>query len=121
MTDAQVGILVGLVLGVVMIIALLPRRGTGDTEIAARLNEFGRRLSNVSEKVDGQEKSLIETNHSVAQLRTIVGGLPTKDEMHKLELDLREVKGSMKAVETSALATQRMVERIDLILRKEPS
>lgn len=119
MTDAQVGIIVALVLGALLIIALLPRRSTPD--VASRLDEFGRRLSVLTEHQSKQDEKIAETNHSVAQLRQIVTGLPTKDEVHKIELEVREMKGNVASIDRATAATQRMVESIDRFIRKEPT
>lgn len=54
-----------------------------------------------------------EVEHSVAQIRTMMNALPSKDSVNKLEVQVTELKGDMKLIASTTTATGRAVERIE--------
>lgn len=62
-----------------------------------------------------------EVEHSVAQIRTMMNALPSKDSVNKLEVQVTELKGEMKLIASTTTATGRAVERIeDHLMNKVP-
>lgn len=63
-----------------------------------------------------------EVEHSVAQIRTMMAALPSKDSVNKLEVQVTELKGDMKLIAATTTATGRAVERIeDHLMSKVPT
>lgn len=116
MTDVQIGLLVALLLLAILIMAIWPRRSLPIIE--KRLDVLDGTLHGLSDRVAATERDLLETNHSLAQVRQIISGLPTREEVHKLALNLGELRGHMEAIDRSTQATQRTVETIDRYIRK---
>jgi len=63
--------------------------------------------------VKGTAYRVREVEHSVAQIRTMMNALPSKDSVHKLEVQVTELKGEMKLIAQTTTATGRAVERIE--------
>ncbi len=72
--------------------------------------------------VKGTADRVREVEHSVAQIRTMMAALPSKDSVNKLEVQVTELKGDMKLIATTTTATGRSVERIlDHLINKDPT
>ena len=70
-------------------------------------------LDMVDERLVAIEGRLKATDHHVANIRTIIGALPSKDAVQRLEVELAVVKGDIKLGNAEGLATARAVERIE--------
>lgn len=118
MTDGQIALAVTVVLAVVMVLVLVPRRTSTSPQIEGRLDELGDTLHGLDTRLDATERGLLETNHNLAQVRQIISGLPTREEVHRVELKMGELGGRMETIDRVTQSTQRSVETLDRFIRK---
>ncbi len=76
-----------------------------------RVDIIDKRLSDI----EGWAKT---TDHNVNNIRAAIGALPTRDAVHKLEVDMATVAGKVELNHALAVATSRAVERIESHLIK---
>jgi hypothetical protein len=112
MNDGTIALVVAGALCFVFLLALVAMRRGGEPLHTARLQHIDGRLGAV-------EKSLEDTMHDLRNVRMVVGNLPTKDAVHRIELELTGVAGSVKGLQAEVTATSRAVNRVvDLLLDK---
>lgn len=90
-----------------------------DERIAGFEGRMTTRLERIEERQSSGEERLKGTEHDVRNIRTALQALPSKDAVHRLEVQLTELNGKVTTVDTVALATQRSVDRIVSHLLKE--
>lgn len=74
------------------------------------------RATPAEERLSMVEQRLGQTEHHVANMRMALGGLPTKEHLHKLELQVSELNGNLQRTAETTLSTSRAVERIETFL-----
>ena len=74
--------------------------------ISERFEAFGKRLEKM-------ETSHATTLHDVKNIRAALAGLPSKDAVHRLEVELTKTAGRVETVEVVVNASQRSLERIE--------
>ncbi len=76
-------------------------------------------LAQVRSAQAATDRRLGEVAHDLAQVRTMMGALPSKDAVHRIELEVAELKGDIKLNNVQTLATSKGVERIENWLMEE--
>lgn len=82
----------------------------------AIVGAFRKELNAVKDAQAGMAGQLREHDHHLAQVRTMLGALPSKDAVHKLEIEVSDLKGEVKAITATTSSTGRTVERIEAFL-----
>lgn len=103
---ADLEIAVGLLAGLVLAFALamvVRRQPAADGEV---------RLSRV-------ETQQTDMAHDIRNIRAAIGALPSKESVHRLEVEMTELKGRLAVVDASTTSTGRAVDRIESLLLSE--
>lgn len=111
MTDGQIALALAGILVLTLVVAILGRRPRRIVveEGAAGAAHLDRRLDAVEKRLDNQD-------HDLKNLRSAMQGLPTKNEVHRIELTLAEMRGEMRGLSGEVKGVGRQVERIDEFL-----
>lgn len=83
-----------------------------DDRMAGFESRITPRLSAIEEHQKMVEERQKSTEHDVRNIRTAMNALPSKDAVHRLEVQLAELHGRVVTADALALATNRSVDRI---------
>ena len=75
-------------------------------------------LARVRNAQAATDRRLGEVEHSLAQVRTMMGALPTKDAVNKLEVKITEVAGDVALTNQIATRSSAQLDRIEDFLLK---
>ncbi len=75
-------------------------------------------LAQVRNAQAATDRRLGEVEHSLAQVRTMMGALPTKDAVNKLEVKITEVAGRVDLTHQIATRSSAQLDRIEDFLLK---
>jgi len=65
----------------------------------------------INERLDAGSKRMDAHDVAIAELRKQVSGLPAKDDLHRLELELREIAGTIREHRAMSEANRDMMQR----------
>lgn len=120
MTDPMLAILVAVLIAAVFlagIAGLVARRAAPSSQPQElQLRHIEDRLSTIEKRQD-------TTEHHIGNIRQMIGALPTKDVVHRMDLQLTATAGKVEQVSSEVAATGRAVERIEgyLLNKKAPT
>ena len=113
LTDFQTAMVV--LFGIVLVFGLaLAAQGRRAVQVPSKDG-----LDVIAADVAELKKRQVETDHNLAQIRTMMDALPSIRAFHQLELKVTAVDGKADVINTVALATSRAVERIERHLMKD--
>ncbi|MDD7908547.1 DUF2730 family protein [Pseudovibrio exalbescens] len=108
MSAEELKIWIGIVLGVVSL------TGTAWSLLSHRSKDNSTKLEELQDRVS-------ETEASVKSLARELEHLPSKEQVHQLELNMMEMGGSVKAMNESIRSLRHLTEGIDDYLRQNKS
>lgn len=85
---------------------VLSRLTTFETSVAAEMKAMTTEIV----AIKGRQQ---HNDHDVNNIRTMLQALPSKDAVHRLEVELTKVAGEVESSAKSMMATQRSLERIE--------
>lgn len=111
MSDFQLAMAVLAGIVVIFVLAWLaqgrkPRSPLTMGQSKERIDIMDDRLS----AIEGWAKS---TTHDMSNVRAMLQALPSKDAVHKLEVDMVTLAGKLEVINTVSVATGRAVDRIE--------
>lgn len=68
------------------------------------------------EKIDAQDKKLIEHDRRIQTVENEMRHLPNKDTVNKLQVDMTDLKGQISLIAKSSEATERATRRVEEFL-----
>ena len=77
------------------------------------------RLDTIEQRQKDDQVKLARTEHDVNNIRMALSALPSKDTVHRLEVQLTKVEGSVEAIQNVGISQQRSLDRIINHLMKD--
>lgn len=87
---------------------------TRDQNTASQFKAVDERFKTGSERMDRHDSRL-------ASIEQTLRGLPVKEDMHKLQLAMSEMKGEMKAMAAAMTGSNSLMERLESVVERHES
>ena len=113
MTDLPLALSIAALIAVIFLAAIVARRQRPDpgNVMTGRgpLHHVEDRLSAVEKRMDASERHL-------GNIRAMIGALPSKDVVHRMDLQLTATAGKVEQVDAAVTSVGRAVDRIETYL-----
>ena len=128
MTDFQLAVVVAGVIALVFGLMLFGQRRqavtvpalaisaggfTTEGQTKAGFDGINERFEALGQRMDKMETSHADTLHDVRNIRSAIQGLPSKDAVHRLEVELTKTAGKIETVEVVVNASKHSLQRIE--------
>lgn len=117
LSDGQLAIIIGLAVILIFTVAaiaiVVSRGGATDASVSGSLAAIDVRVTTVESRLRSMEERENKTGHDVANIRTIIGTLPSNKELSAVLVEVAETKGIMQGVMEGVRTTGRTVERME--------
>lgn len=117
MSDPLLAVLVLSVVVVVLAVAILVSRRNAilvpAAPVAVRVEEIEGRLEAFEEHLKEQDGTLKRQDHELRNIRMSLASMPTKDIVHKMDIELTALGGKVASVDVTTTANGRTLERIE--------
>lgn len=108
---------VSLIISVITLAGMLKTYfSSGEKELTIRLAKFEEELA---ERLDTAEASLRSYDRRIQAVESEVNHMPTQESVHKLQVDLTEMKGSIAVMAKSSEVTERTTRRVEEFLLRQ--
>ena len=121
MSDFQVAMVVLSLLVAILGLAVVSRSRRPERPVLTdrqSTDAIGADVSQLKAEMTRHDVRLGEVEHHLAQLRTMLGALPSKDAVNALEVKITEVRGRVDLTHEIAIRSSRALERIESFLMK---
>lgn len=97
---------------------ILPIVGVVYTFIATRRKDIESKFEGVQTQFKAGSDRMDRHEGRIASLEQTVGGLPSKEDIHKLELHMEKVSGTMSRMEAVMEGNQKIMSRLETIVTR---